>query len=272
MSLNSVNDDRAIGIFDSGLGGLTVYRALRGKLPDENFVYLGDTARLPYGTKSPETVTQYALQAAKLLMKHDIKLLVVACNTASAHALAGLEKALPSLPCMGVIEPGADAAFKASATGRILVLATEGTVRSGAYANALKRRDDKILARGIGCNLLVGMVEEGWCEGFEAEAVLRRYLSQAEDFSYDTIVLGCTHFPMLVGAIRRLLPENVRIVDSAATTATAVDEYLSANGIKSSGRENDDVFLVTDAPERFYASAQKFLAGMQVGNVTQVVL
>ncbi|MDP9127667.1 MAG: glutamate racemase [Pseudomonadota bacterium] len=253
-----------IGVFDSGSGGLTVYKALRARLPNESFVYLGDTARLPYGTKSSETVGQYVLQAAQLLLQEDVKLLVIACNTASALALRLLQANLPSMPCFGVIEPGAEAAVAASKRGHIAVMATESTVRSGAYEDAiLKRRPDANI-RMLACNLLVGLVEEGWWEGTEAEIVTGRYLKAlgkpGED--YDTLVLGCTHFPLLAPVIRRLTADAVPVIDSAVTTAIAVQRHLEASDTQTTrAAPGSSRFLVTDSPERFNGLAARLAGG-----------
>jgi glutamate racemase len=258
-----MNDSRAIGIFDSGLGGLTVYEALRKTLPHEDFIYLGDTARLPYGSKSRETVVRYAKQNAQRLIREDIKLLVVACNTASAQALPDLQKQLPHLPCLGVIEPGAKAAAKASATGQIVVLATEGTVRSGAYPTAIQRIKPTAQVHALACNLLVGLVEEGWCEGPEAEAVVQRYLRHLQNVqkvTFDTLVLGCTHFPLLANTIRKGLPPGVAIVDSASSVALDVRDYLKEKELTNAPeRQGNNRFFVTDAPKRFQRLASRFL-------------
>jgi glutamate racemase len=222
-----------IGVFDSGVGGLTVLRALRSAMPAENFIYLGDTARLPYGTKSAETVVRYSLQCASALVRRHIRCLVVACNTVSASALDALRAHHPTLPIIGVIEPGAEAAVAASASGRIAVIATEGTVGGGAYQAAIHRLNPAAQVTSRACSLFVSMAEEGWTEGPIAEAVAHRYLDpifgdptfQTKD-APDTLVLGCTHFPALAATIRAALPPHVSIVDSAATTAAAVLRQL----------------------------------------------
>jgi glutamate racemase len=213
-----------IGVFDSGVGGLTVLRALRSAMPAENFIYLGDTARLPYGTKSAETVVRYSLQCAAALIQRRVRCLVVACNTASASALEALRLHHPTLPIIGVIEPGAEAAVATSVSQHIAVIATEGTIGGGAYQTAIHRLNPSARVTPRACSLFVSMAEEGWTEGPIAEAVARRYLDpifSADDVP-DTLVLGCTHFPALASAIRAVLPMHVRMVDSAATTAVAV--------------------------------------------------
>ena len=264
-----------IGVFDSGVGGLTVLKALHRALPQEDFIYLGDTARLPYGTKGAETVTQYALQAARMLEDYDIKMLVVACNTATALALPSLQKQLPHLPCLGVIEPSAAKAAAVSQTGRIAVLSTEGTARSGAYAQAIKRHRADADIQSLGCNLLVALAEEGWCEGAEAEAVIGRYLRQLGD-DFDTLILGCTHFPMLTNTIRQLIRPDIQIIDSATTTAEAVKASMTTKaptplaGGKASMATTR--FLATDLPERFALMARRFLEVDTVPDVQLVHL
>jgi glutamate racemase len=217
-----------IGVFDSGVGGLTVLRALRERMPADNFIYLGDTARLPYGTKSAETVVRYSLQCAAALIRRQVRCLVVACNTASASALDALRVNHPTLPVIGVIEPGAEAAVAASRSQHIAVIATEGTVGGGAYQAAIQRLNPSARVTSRACSLFVSMAEEGWTEGPIAEAVARRYLDPIfqSGGAPDTLVLGCTHFPALAAAIRAVLPPEVIMVDSAATTAVAVLDRL----------------------------------------------
>jgi glutamate racemase len=253
-------NEAAIGIFDSGMGGLTVMRALLERLPAENFVYLGDTARLPYGTKSGETVSRYALQAAGALMQHDVKLLVIACNTASAYALQALQAATPSIPVVGVIEPGADAACSASPNGRIAVIATEGTVNGGAYLRAIKQRNPDALVIQKACPLFVPMAEEGLMEGQIATAVAHHYLAMLRSETPDCLVLGCTHFPVLKSAIREAIGSEIAIVDSAATTARTVEAILKSTNLARNGSpEGERRFLATDAPERFARVGEIFL-------------
>ncbi|HEX3848957.1 MAG TPA: glutamate racemase [Steroidobacteraceae bacterium] len=217
-----------IGVFDSGVGGLTVLRALRDAMPGEDFVYLGDTARLPYGTKSADTVVRYSMQCASLLVERGIRGLVVACNTASASALSALRTHHPALPVIGVVEPGARAAVAASAARHVAVIATEATIGGGAYQRAIAGLDAAVRVTARACSLFVSMAEEGWTSGPIAEAVAHRYLDPVFDTADppDTLVLGCTHFPALAGAIRAVLPPGVRVVDSAQTTAAEVRERL----------------------------------------------
>jgi glutamate racemase len=280
-----------IGVFDSGVGGLTVLRALREALPGENFIYLGDTARLPYGTKSADTVLRYSLQCAGALIRRRIRCLVVACNTASASALDALRLHHPTLPIVGVIEPGAQAAVAASVSQHIAVIATEGTVGGGAYQRAIRRLNPSARITSQACSLFVSLAEEGWTQGPIVEAVARRYLDpifQSDD-APDTLVLGCTHFPALAAAIRAVVPPQVIVVDSAATTAAAVarqlhepaideaaiedaaideaaiddaaiaDAAVGYAGIKAGGTRGSVVWLATDSAARFARVGSAFL-------------
>ena len=259
---NSINADLPIGIFDSGVGGLTVLKAIRDELPCENLVYLGDTARLPYGTKSPLSIARYATQAAKSLEEQGIKLLVVACNTASAVALDALRAQLSPLQVIGVVEPGAAAAVAARPGGTHLVLATEATVRLGAYRNAIEARDPAATVRESACELLVALAEEGWTDGNIANRIIERYLDEATDseFQADTIILGCTHFPILKDAIAAVASSDVLLVDSASTTAGVVAQTLDSSG--SRRRRNDAGslrFLATDGATRCARVGGQFL-------------
>lgn len=257
--------DAPIGVFDSGVGGLTVLRALRTALPRERFVYLGDTARVPYGSKSPESVVRYSLQATGTLVACGVKAVVIACNTASAIALEPLRAAHAPLPVHGVIGPGARAAVAASRARRIAVIATEGTVRGGAYQRAIHALDPGIVVRQQACALLVALAEEGWTTGQVVEDVLERYLEPlfgtavAAGERPDTIVLGCTHFPPFAAAIAARLGEGATVVDSAATTASEVASALAVAGLARRSGEGGTRFLVTDGPERFARVAGVFL-------------
>jgi glutamate racemase len=248
-----------VGVFDSGVGGLTVLRALVAALPQEDFLYLGDTARLPYGTKSPQTVARYSVRAAEALVARGIKTLVVACNTASASALPALRGRFPDLPVVGVIEPGARAAGEASTSGRIAVLATEGTVKGGAYVDAILAVRPDAHVTQVAAQVFVALAEEGWSEGAAVDAVAERYLAHL-DARIDTVVLGCTHFPLLSGAIARQLGASRQVVDSAATTARAVAVEMATHGLRSTSARTGSVrLLATDSPERFARVGQRFL-------------
>jgi glutamate racemase len=251
-----------IGVFDSGVGGLTVLRALREALPNEDLVYLGDTARLPYGTKSPASISRYAGQATAKLQDRGIKLLVVACNTASAVALQALREQMDPVPVIGVVEPGASAAVDARPAGRHLVLATEATVRYGAYRQAILRRDDQAQVRELACELMVSLAEEGWTEGNIAEAIIRRYLEPLAELSFepDSIILGCTHFPLLRPAIRRVVEEGTAIVDSASTTAGVAADLLARDDLLNEQQGPGRLQLMaTDGAGRFARVGGRFI-------------
>jgi len=266
-----------IGVFDSGVGGLTVLKALAAELPHEHFVYLGDTARLPYGTKSPETVARYALQAAEALSEYGVKCLVIACNTASSVGLPAIRAHIHGVPIIGVIEPGAEAACATSKSGHIAVIATEGTVRGGAYQEAILRLRGRARVVAQPTQLFVALAEEGLHQGPIADSIARYYLdplfhaspdpgtSRDSASSPDTLVLGCTHFPMLGGAIRAAVGPDIAIVDSAATTAKCVRETLERESLtrspspKSGDSKAATRFLATDSIERFARIGSRFL-------------
>ena len=264
-----------IGIFDSGVGGLTVYRALHVRLPEERFVYLGDTARVPYGTKSLATVERYAVENARFLEAHGIKLLVVACNTASALALPAIRAAV-GVPVVGVIEPGARAAV-AESEGRALgVIATEATVRSGAYRREIVRVAPRADVTERPCPLFVPLAEEGWAETDVARSVAREYLKDFQNARVEALVLGCTHYPILRRVIQETVGAGVKLIDSGEATARAVEELLVGEKLKRpadtpTGRlmierarerklcDDLDHFYVTDAEDRFARVAERFL-------------
>jgi len=250
-----------IGVFDSGVGGLTVLRALLAQLPGERFVYLGDTARLPYGTKSAETVARYALQAAEALAGYGVKFLVIACNTASSVGLAAIRERIESVPVVGVIEPGAAAACAATRSGHIAVIATEGTIRGGAYQQAILRCRPGARISAVPAPLFVALAEEGLTSGPIVEAVAHHYLDPVFVSQPDTLVLGCTHFPMLLGPIREAVGPAVTVVDSAATTAAIVRVQLDQANLASTAIPLGGAvrFLATDGAERFARIGSTFL-------------
>jgi len=251
-----VSDRRPIGVFDSGVGGLTVAAALARVLPDESILYLGDTARLPYGTKSADTVTRYTERNLAFLESRGVKAVVVACNTASALALPRLARR--RLPVWGVVEPGADRAAAASG-GRVGVIATESTIRSGAYAAALRARRPDLAILSEACPLLVPLVEEGWLDDPVTESVARRYLAPLLAAEIDTLVLGCTHYPLLAPLLARLVGSGVALVDSAEAVAERVARDLAASGELAEGGERHDHVCVTDDGERFARLARAIL-------------
>jgi glutamate racemase len=266
----------SIGVFDSGVGGLTVLKALVELIPDANYVYFGDTARLPYGSKSAETVAKYALGASQYLQDHGAEMLVIACNTATALALPQIKDAA-RVGVVGVVEPGAERASAASKNRRVVVIGTEATVSSHAYQRALEARG--VEAREKACPLLVPLVEEGWVEHPITEQVARIYLDEAfgDGFrSADVLVLGCTHYPLLKPLLRRLVPEAVTIVDSAESTAQVVAEQLRIAPLKTSSEgERRSLprlkFFATDSVEKFRRLGAKFL-GLPIEDVRHVDL
>ena len=261
MSLNLV--ELPIGVFDSGVGGLTVLKALHERLPHEHLLYLGDTARLPYGTKGPETVTRYAVQAAGHLVERGIKLLVVACNTASAVAMPALTQWFAPLPVLGVVEAGAEAAVKATYSGHIAVLATEGTVKGGAYERAIRARRSDAQVYSQACSLFVALAEEGWTQGPLVESVVREYLRpllvEQQRNHLDCLVLGCTHFPLLVEAITHVTGAELKLVDSGETVAEAAAALLERSKLLRVGGTGNARFLATDGVERFARVGTLFL-------------
>ena len=228
-----------IGIFDSGVGGLTVYRALHERLPDEHFIYLGDTARVPYGTKSLNTVERYAIENARFLESRGIKLLVVACNTASALALPAIRGAV-SVDVVGVIEPGAAAAVAIASGKSIGVIATEATVQSAAYSAAIARLDANVEVVEQACPLFVSLAEEGWADTSVAESVAAQYLSRFESNSLGALVLGCTHYPILEDVIRRTLKSDVPLIDSGEAAATEVQSLLQSRELARPAEQQPD--------------------------------
>jgi glutamate racemase len=244
-----------VGVFDSGVGGLTVAAALSRALPEETILYLGDTARLPYGTKSAQTVARYTQTNVDFLARRGVKAVVVACNTASALALPALAT---TLPVWGVIEPGARRAA-ASSAGRVGVVGTESTIRSDAYAAALRRLRPELEIVSTACPLLVPLVEEGWLEDPVTVEVTRRYLAPAQAAGIDTLVLGCTHYPLLAPVFARLLGPGVTLVDSAAAVAAEVATGLDRLGLRATRHGGEDHLCVTDAGERFERLAREIL-------------
>jgi len=269
--------DSPIGVFDSGVGGLTVLKAIRARLPGENLVYLGDTARLPYGTKSPQSVLRYARAAVAHLRQRPIKLLVVACNTASAVALSDLRRELAPLPVIGVVEPGAAAAVARCPASRHLVLATEATVRLGAYGNAIRALDARATVQELACEMLVALAEEGWAHGSVAEAIISKYLlpilGSEQEKRPDSLILGCTHFPLLQDAIRRVAGAQISITDSATTTAAVVARELKKAKLLRRGTAAQMRLLATDGARRFARVGGDFLgAGLAVDDIELVDL
>jgi glutamate racemase len=251
--------NRPIGVFDSGIGGLTVLKEIIGELPGESTIYLGDTARVPYGIRSAETVVRYSFENTSFLSSRNIKLLVVACNTASAVSLDAIKNRIP-IPVIGVIEPGAKAAVRATRNKKIGVIGTEATVKSSSYTKAIKAIDESIEVYGLSCPLFVPLVEEGWTQGPVATLVAGEYLGGMKEKGIDTVVLGCTHYPLLKKVIAGVLGEGVTLIDSAIETAHEIKKALKVLGLN---REQNNSpmreFFVTDSPERFLKVGESFL-------------
>ncbi len=260
--------DRPIGVFDSGIGGLTVLKALVDLMPNEDFIYLGDTARLPYGTKSAEIIIRYSRENSEFLLAKGIKMLVVACNTASAVALGEIQRDT-IVPVIGVIEPGARRAVKVSRSGKIGVIGTEATIGSGAYTRTIQRLRPGAEIYTRACPLLVPLVEEGWIDNEIAERTVAYYLESLKASGIDALLLGCTHYPLLRGLIQRVLGNGVRLVDSATATAAAVRERLNALGIVRRAGRGSQSFFVTETPERFVRVGRRFL-GPQVESAVRI--
>jgi len=248
-----------IGVFDSGLGGLTVFKVLARRMPEESLIYFGDTAHVPYGSKSPEAIARYSSMIAIFLAKRGIKLLVVACNTSSAWALPAIRKAV-KVPVIGVIEPGARGALAVSRGGRVGIIGTEATVKSGAYEKALRSLKKGVRAASAACPLFVPLVEEGWWNGPVVEAVARRYLAPLKRVRVDTVILGCTHYPYLKPVLARVLGPRVRLIDSAEETARETQLALQGLGLRAPcGARGRREFYASDAPERFRRLARRML-------------
>jgi len=250
--------DSAIGVFDSGIGGLTVLHQILLALPNENTVYLGDTARAPYGTKSVETVLRYSFENSEFLIEKNVKMVVVACNTSTAIALENLKEKL-SVPVIGVIGPGVRRAVKTTQNKKIGVIGTEATIQSGAYTRALKALEPAIEVYSRACPLFVPLVEEGWTDNEVVDRTVEAYLGSLKQSGIDTLILGCTHYPLLKRAIRRFLGSGVRLVDSAEETAGEVRSMLKKDGMARRNGKGVHSFFVTDAPDRFIEVGRRFL-------------
>jgi len=249
---------KSIGVFDSGIGGLTVYRALKEKLPGERVVYLGDTARLPYGSKSAETIIRFSEENARFLLKHNVKIIVVACNSSSSYAVSILQERM-DVPVIGVIEPGSEAAVAASRS-RVGVIGTTATIQSGAYEAAIRRRNPGLEIISRDCPLFVPLVEEGWGEHEVTRLVVEEYLLPLKAAGIDSLVLGCTHYPVLGKVIASVMGRGIHLIDSGITTAIQVHSILERLGWLNDGKpDGDDEFFVTDFPERFQKVGGIFL-------------
>lgn len=247
-----------IGVFDSGIGGLTVLRAIRALMPSESTVYFGDTARVPYGPKSPQTIRRYSLEASDFLLGEGVKMIVVACNTATAHALSAVSKYAP-VPVIGVVEPGATQAARLSTSGRIGVIGTQGTIESRAYDSAIHAIRPDANVFGVACPLFVALAEEGWTEGEVTRLTAERYLTPLLERDIDTMVLGCTHYPLLEPLLAEVVGSGIDLIDSARATAEAVAEELRRLDMLAAGGEAVARYYASDDAARFDELAGRFL-------------
>jgi glutamate racemase len=248
-----------LGVFDSGIGGLTVAHAIFARVPGESVVYFGDTARVPYGPKSPETVRRYSGEILQYLLQRGVKMVVVACNTSTAHALDDLRRRSP-VPVIGVIEPGAKAAVAATRSGRIGVIGTAGTIASGAYERAIKARRPDAIVISQACPLFVPLIEEGWFDHPATELIAREYLEPLLASEVDVLVLGCTHYPLFKPLLERVLGPGVRLIDSAEETAAEVARELAASGLAAdTAHQVTHQFVVSDDEPHVRLISERFL-------------
>ena len=257
---SSARNAAPIGVFDSGLGGLTVAHAIMRQLPSESLVYFGDTARVPYGPKSPETVRRYSREISAFLLEQGVKAIVVACNTATAHALPALREEL-DVPIIGVVEPGARAAVRATRSGHIGVIGTAGTIRSQAYVRAIRAEAPDAHVTALACPLFVPLVEEGWTNHEAAHLIAEEYLRPLVEDQIDTLVLGCTHYPLLKPLIGEIVGRSVRLIDSAEETAADTRRMLDESGLAATDGEPSYRFISSDDPQQFLTLGRRFFGG-----------
>jgi len=264
-----MNNARPIGVFDSGIGGMTVVRSIMQHLPHENIIYFGDTARVPYGPKSPQVVREYALQDTDVLLQHDVKLIVIACNTVSAVALDIVQKRA-KLPVVGVILPGAEAAVRESKNKRIGIIGTLGTIYSNAYTHAIRQLDPAVKVFGQPCPLFVPLAEEGWIDHKATELIAKEYLFPLTLEKIDTVVLGCTHYPILRKIIQKVMHNNVALIDSGDATTITVKRMLKELDLENTSTQKPNLrFFVSDVPHKFAEIGERFL-GTKLGKVNRV--
>ncbi|MBI2233793.1 MAG: glutamate racemase [Micavibrio aeruginosavorus] len=266
-------DPRPIGVFDSGVGGLTVLKSLMAKMPGEKFIYLGDTARVPYGTKSAETVQAYSTGLARVLLRHGVKMIVIACNTASVHGAEAVAALAAPVPVISMIPPAVRAAIKATRNKSVLLMATQSTVRSGSYHRALSAADPAVTVTSVPTQVLVALAEEGWVDGPETLAVIQRYIAPAlrQEPRPDTIILGCTHFPLMREAIAKVAGPGVTLIDSGQAAADSITAQFTPGA--ATGGTPDIRFLVTDSAERFQPMAERFLGQtIDLSSITHIDL
>ena len=261
--------EKPIGVFDSGIGGLTVVKRIASTLPNENIVYFGDTARVPYGSKSNETVIEYSIQNARFLISKNVKAIVVACNTASSVALKILKETF-SIPVIGMIDPGADYALKISRNNKIGIIGTRATIANKAYSLAIKNRNPKTEVTEIACPLFVPLAEEGWIDHPATFEIAREYLKDLKNSGIDTLVLGCTHYPILYNTIQNVIGEKVVLVDSGVASAGVVRSEIDRIGLKTNSNSQGQVDIyVSDIPNKFSEVASLFM-GKQINFVQKI--
>lgn len=257
---------RPIGVFDSGIGGLTVARALFELLPSEDIIYLGDSARLPYGTKSKETVILYSIECLKFLLSKKVKMIVVACNTASSVAVPFLQK-ITKVPVIGVLIPGSESAVKQTKNNKIGVIGTKGTINSGAYKNQIHKVNKNVEVYSQACSLFVQLAEDGWTDNKIAELTAIEYLKDIKRKGIDTMILGCTHYPILKKTIRKVVGKKIKLIDSGEETAKEVKNILTnRNLLNTQKKKGEHKFFVTDFPNNFHHIAERFL-GTKIKNI-----
>jgi glutamate racemase len=263
-----MSDNRPIGIFDSGIGGLTVVKEIFQQLPGERIVYFGDTARVPYGTKSSRVIQVFAVQDAQFLEKQNVKMIIVACHTASSVAIDQLTQKF-NIPVLGVVEPGVTAALNITKNYRVGVIGTKGTIMSGTYEKKLKERHDGIEVVSHFCPLFVPLAEEGWLDNEVTKNVANIYLTPLKENAIDTLILGCTHYPLLKPVIQKVLGNDVVLIDSAEETARVVKKYLESEGMINKNENPEHAFFVSDIPWQFQDVGERFL-GRKLETIVQV--
>ena len=265
-------DNRPIGVFDSGLGGLTVISALRQRLKNEDFIYLGDTARVPYGSKSKETITQFAIEDSRFLLSKQVKMIVVACNSASAMAFDQLVEQFPDTPFISVVQAGVDSVLADKSLSKVLVLGTNATINSDRYRILIHSKRPEIVVNSVACPLFVPLVESFWTEGEIAEKICEAYLNNAIESKPDALVLACTHYPLLKNLIQKYIPKDIRLIDSSIACSKSVEEFLTAQKIKATPDNiGCNKYYVTDMPVSFYKIASHFLS-RKIDHVEKVKL
>jgi glutamate racemase len=267
--LQFFNKTSPIGIFDSGIGGLTVAKRIISMLPNENIIYFGDTARVPYGTKSNDTVIEYSLQDAQFLINRNVKLIIVACNTASSVAISKLKEKF-DIPIIGMIEPGAHLAINSTKNGKVGVIGTNSTISNKAYSNELKRLNENLEIIEKPCPLFVPVAEEGWLDHAATKLIAEEYLQDLVDFGVDTVILGCTHYPLLSEVIQNVMGNDVTLIDSGYAASLNVETYLNGRGVRNDSNQlGTHHFYVSDLPDKFRSVAERFL-GTKVENIEKI--